>query len=94
VNGIFNRTMRRAVRAFQLGQWLPGDGQLGSETWVRLMDYTPTAMNWAASASTASSLLSANSPLGASSPMGGPPVPAAHKPLSATLPAVRNELAP
>ena len=44
VNGIFNRTMRRAVRAFQEAHGLPGDGQLGSETWVQLMNYTPTAV--------------------------------------------------
>jgi hypothetical protein len=87
VNGIFNRTMRRAVRAFQESQGMTGDGQLGSETWTRLMDYTPTAVNWAATASTASSLIGAPS-------LGGPLMPAAHKPLSATLPPVRDELAP
>jgi putative peptidoglycan binding protein len=80
VNGIFNRTMRRAVRAFQEAHGLPGDGQLGNETWVQLMNYTPTAVNWAATASTASSLAS------------GPLLGAAPKPLSATLPAVRCEL--
>jgi hypothetical protein len=80
VNGIFNRTMRRAVRAFQEAQGLPGDGQLGSETWVRLMNYTPTPVNWAATASTASSLMS------------GPLAPAAHRPASAILPPVRDEL--
>jgi hypothetical protein len=80
VNGIFNRTMRRAVRAFQEAQGMTGDGQLGSETWTRLMDYTPTPVNWGATASTASSLMS------------GPLFDTARKPLSATLPAVRDEL--
>jgi len=74
VDGIFNRTMRRAVRAFQEAHGLPGDGQLGSETWVQLMNYTPTAVDWGATASTASSLTS------------GPLVTAARKPLSASLP--------
>jgi Putative peptidoglycan binding domain len=81
VNGIFDRTMRRAVRAFQEEHGLPGDGQLGNETWVQLMNYTPTSVNWAATASTASSLMS------------GPLLNAAHKPLSASLPPKRDELA-
>jgi peptidoglycan hydrolase-like protein with peptidoglycan-binding domain len=72
--------MRRAVRAFQEAHGLKGDGRLGSETWVQLMNYSPTAVNWAATASTASSLMS------------GPLAEAAHKPRSATLPAVRCEL--
>lgn len=80
VNGIFNRTMRRAVRAFQEAHGLAGDGQLGNETWVQLMNYTPQKVNWAATASTASSLMS------------GPLLNAAHKPRSATLPTVRCEL--
>jgi hypothetical protein len=82
VDGIFNRTMRRAVRAFQEAHGLRGDGQLGSETWVQLMNYTPTPVNWGATASTASSLAS------------GPLLSAAHRPLSATLPPKRDELAP
>jgi hypothetical protein len=87
VNGIFNRTMRRAVRAFQEAQGMTGDGQLGSETWARLMDYTPTAVNWAATASTASALTA--------SPMLSARLPVtARAPLSATLPPVRDELAP
>jgi hypothetical protein len=80
VNGIFDRTMRRAVRAFQEAQGLPGDGQLGSETWVRLMNYTPTAVNWGATASTASSLTR------------GPLLATPRAPLSATLPPLRDEL--
>ncbi|HXF32552.1 MAG TPA: peptidoglycan-binding domain-containing protein [Solirubrobacterales bacterium] len=82
VDGIFDRTMRRAVRAFQEAHGLPRDGRLGSETWVQLMNYTPTAVDWGATAATASSL------------MGGPLVRSARRPLSATLPPVRDELAP
>jgi Putative peptidoglycan binding domain len=88
VNGLFNRAMRRAVRAFQEAQGMAGDGRLGTETWVRLMNYTPTPVNWAATASTASSLMSG--PLAGTAPR---PL-AAHAPLSATLPPVRDELAP
>jgi hypothetical protein len=82
VNGIFNRTMRRAVRAFQEAHGMPGDGQLGSETWTKLMDYTPFKVAWGATASTASSLLR------------GRAATLARTPASASLPPVRDELAP
>ena len=87
VNGIFNRTMRRAVRAFQEAQGLPGDGQLGSETWVTLMNYTPTAVDWGATASVASFLLRGDGAVGLRAGT------LARRPLSATLPPVRDELA-
>jgi hypothetical protein len=77
VNGIFNRPMRRAVRAFQEEHGLEGDGQLGSETWAQLVNYTPFRVEWAASTPTTSAL-------------GGRT--AAHRPASASLPAVRDEL--
>lgn len=77
VNGIFNRTMRRAVRAFQEEHGLEGDGQLGSETWAQLVNYTPFRVEWAASTPIVSAL-------GART--------AAHRPASASLPAKRNEL--
>jgi hypothetical protein len=77
VNGIFNRPMRRAVRAFQEEHGLDGDGQLGSETWAQLVNYTPLRVEWASSTPVASAL-------------GGRR--AAHRPASASLPAVRDEL--
>jgi hypothetical protein len=81
VNGIFERATRRAVRAFQEAHGLePADGQLGEETWAQLIDYTPAKVEWAAGSSTAIA-----SSVGAST--GGP-----HKPLSADLPARRDEL--
>jgi hypothetical protein len=80
VNGIFNRAMRRAVRAFQEEHGMTGDGQLGSETWTKLMDYTPFKVEWGATASIASSL------------MRGRAAAPARRPLSATLPPVRDEL--
>jgi hypothetical protein len=81
VNGIFERTTRRAVRAFQEAHGLePADGQLGEETWAQLIDYTPAKVEWAAGTSTATA-----SSVGANA--GG-----ARKPLSADLPARRDEL--
>jgi Putative peptidoglycan binding domain len=80
VNGVFNRTMRRAVRAFQEEHGMTGDGQLGSETWAQLMAYTPFKVEWGATASTASSL------------MQGHAATSAPRPASATLPPFRNEL--
>jgi hypothetical protein len=77
VNGIFNRPMRRAVRAFQEEHGLEGDGQLGSETWEQLVDYTPFRVEWGASTPIVSAA-------------GGRS--AAHRPASASLPPVRDEL--
>jgi hypothetical protein len=79
VNGIFNRRMRRAVRAFQEEHGLEGDGQLGSETWAQLVDYTPFRVEWGASTPIVSAA-------------GGRS--AAHRPRSASLPAKRDELSP
>jgi len=79
VNGIFEARTRRAVRAFQEAHGLPTDGVLGTETWTQLLDYTPFSVEWAAS-----------TPIVSSSARAG----VAHKPLSATLPAKRNELTP
>jgi hypothetical protein len=78
VNGIFERKTRRAVRAFQEEHGLEGDGQLGSETWAQLVNYTPFNVDWAAATPIVSSL-------GAMS--------GAHRPASASLPAKRDELA-
>jgi hypothetical protein len=89
VNGIFERRTRRAVRAFQEAHGLTPDGKLGSETWAQLVNYTPFRVEWAAAAPIVSSL-ERGAP--GSGPHPGPPV--AHKPLSATLPAVRDELSP
>jgi Putative peptidoglycan binding domain len=88
VNGIFNRPMRRAVRAFQEAHGLSGDGQLGSETWAKLVDYTPFKVEWGASTSVASSRPRGGGP-GVGVGAGG-----ARKPLSARLPPKRDELLP
>jgi hypothetical protein len=80
--------MRRAIRAFQEERGMTGDGQLGMETWVQLMSYSPTAVNWAApsTAASASALLSAPAALGAGR------FSAARAPASASLSALRCEL--
>jgi hypothetical protein len=77
VNGIFERRTRRAVRAFQEAHGLTADGRLGSETWAQLVNYTPFRVEWAA-----------GSPIVSSLERRSPP----HRPLSADLPPVRDEL--
>jgi hypothetical protein len=79
VDGIFEGRTRRAVRAFQEEHGLPGDGQLGSDTWAQLVNYTPFKVEWAATTPIVSALGGG----------GGP-----HQPASASLPSVRDELAP
>jgi hypothetical protein len=79
VDGIFEGKTRRAVRAFQEEHGLEGDGQLGSDTWAQLVNYTPLRVEWAATTPIVSSL-------------GGGA--GAHRPASASLPAKRNELTP
>jgi hypothetical protein len=85
VNGIFEGATRRAVKAFQEAHGLPGDGQIGTETWAQLVDYTPFRVEWAAGTSTAA----ASSVGSGASPRSG----VAHKPLSADLPPRHDELA-
>ncbi|HEX3734147.1 MAG TPA: peptidoglycan-binding domain-containing protein [Solirubrobacterales bacterium] len=81
VNGIFEGATRRAVKAFQEAHGLPADGQLGSETWAQLVDYTPARVEWSASASASALDLSAR------------PAPGgARRPRSASLPPRRDEL--
>jgi hypothetical protein len=84
VNGVFERATRRAVRAFQEAHGLTPDGQLGSDTWAQLVDYTPFRVEWASPSPITTSLGPRLSRHGVG----------AHRPRSATLPAVRDELAP
>ncbi|MGH2937500.1 MAG: peptidoglycan-binding domain-containing protein [Solirubrobacterales bacterium] len=79
VDGIFEGKTRRAVRAFQEEHGLEGDGQLGSDTWAQLVNYTPLRVEWAATTPIVSGLVGRA---------------AAHRPRSATLPAIRDELSP
>jgi hypothetical protein len=79
VDGIFEGRTRRAVRAFQEEHGLKGDGQLGSDTWAQLVNYTPFRVEWAATTPIVSAL---------SGPSG------AQRPRSASLPPKRDELSP
>jgi Putative peptidoglycan binding domain len=87
VNGIFEGATRRAVRAFQEAHALPVDGQLGPETWAKLLDYTPVKVEWGASNQIAASLR--GGAVGAS----GARFAAPSRPRSASLPPLRDELA-
>jgi hypothetical protein len=90
VDGIFDRRTRRAVRAFQEEHGLKGDGQLGTETWAQLVNYTPFRVEWAATTPIVSSLRR-----GAAKGAGAFDRSAtAHRPRSASLPPVRDELTP
>lgn len=79
--GIFNRVTYRAVRRFQKSRGLAVDGRVGNRTWNRLMRTTPVRVRWSAARtrSRPAGVSAANAPLAA--------------PLSADIPAVRNEIA-
>ena len=56
MNGIFERATRHAVRLFQEAHDLPVDGQIGTDTWAKLLDCTPVKVEWGADDSVAASL--------------------------------------
>lgn len=83
VTGLFKGQTRSAVAAFQPFQQqsgLPPDGVIGTETWRRLLDYTPLRVAWGSKPFKGRSLTLAARPGGADAP------------LSASLPARRNEI--
>jgi hypothetical protein len=90
VNGIFEGATRRAVKAFQEAHGLPADGQLGTDTWAQLVDYTPARVEWSASASARPLDFSARPALGGAIRRVGE----ARRPRSASLPPLRDELCP
>lgn len=79
--GIFNRVTLRAVRQFQRRRGLMVDGVVGTQTWNRLLRVRPVRVRWGAANR------NRRLPAGVSNLT----VPSA--PLSAGLPAVRNEIA-
>ena len=79
--GIFNRVTYRAVRRFQKSRGLGADGVVGTRTWNRLMRVTPVRVKWSAARTRGRSA-------GASASRVAPSAP-----LSANLPAIRNEIA-
>jgi hypothetical protein len=78
VTGLFGPETEAAVRAFQEAHSLPSTGVIGTETWQALLAYEPEPVQWSA----------ARPGTGA---LGAHAVPA-HKPLSASLPAVADEI--
>ena len=80
VTGIFGAQTYNAVVAFQQQSGLYADGQIGTDTWVALLRSTPVPVQWGARATTSTARSIAARPGGASAP------------LSAGIPAVRDEL--
>jgi hypothetical protein len=68
VDGIFEGATRRAVKAFQEAHGLPADGQLGSDTWAQLVNYTPARVEWSASASVGARVFAPRKPRSADLP--------------------------
>lgn len=78
--GVFNYKTRRAVRRFQKSRKLEIDGVVGTQTWNRLLRVRPVRVRWSGARSRA-----------LRGRISGPV--AAGAPVSARLPAVRNEIA-
>jgi len=80
VTGIYGNQTYNAVFAFQQQKGLLPDGMIGTDTWHKLLEYTPVRIAWGARALRARSLTGRAGSAGA--------------PLSATLPARANEIDP
>jgi hypothetical protein len=77
VTGIFGNQTRAAVREFQEGHGLEVDGRIGTDTWQALLSFTPYRVPWAS---------------GVEGFALGRRPGRASRPLSASLPAERDEL--
>jgi hypothetical protein len=82
VTGIYGNGTYSAVVNFQYQNGMLADGVLGTETWRKLLTYTPVRVAWGASSSASASRAIRARPAGAGAP------------LSASLPARRNEIDP
>lgn len=78
--GIFNAPTVRAVRKFQRARGLEVDGVVGTQTWNRILKIRPVRVRWSAARNR-------------SRPAGASATTTLNAPLSARMPAVRNELA-
>jgi len=87
VTGIYGARTANAVTAFQQQKGLFADGRIGADTWSRLLQYQPVKVNWGASRAAARGRAAASLAVTAR-PGGG----AADAPLSASLPARRDEI--
>lgn len=79
VTGLFGKLTFAAVRSFQSARGLPADGQIGTDTWKALLEFTPYRMRWAGSRGLTAGGWSGR-------------VRAPSRPLSASLPATAYEI--
>ena len=89
VTGLFKGQTRNAVIAFQQQKGLLADGMIGTDTWHKLLEYAPVRVLWGSDVYTRGSSSSAREPLSLAARPGGESAP-----LSASLPARRNEIDP
>ena len=82
VTGLFKSQTRSAVADFQQERGLYPDGVIGTETWRRLLEVAPVRVAWGSEVYNRRSISLAARPGGAAAP------------LSASLPALRNEIDP
>ena len=82
VTGIFASRTQAAVAAFQQQMGMLADGMIGTDTWHKLLDYTPVTVEWGSPVYNRRSRSTTAPPGGADAP------------LSASLPPRRNEIDP
>jgi peptidoglycan hydrolase-like protein with peptidoglycan-binding domain len=82
VTGIFASRTQAAVAAFQQQKGVLADGMIGTDTWHKLLDYTPVTVEWGSAVYNRRSRSITARPGGADAP------------LSASLPPHRNEINP
>jgi Putative peptidoglycan binding domain len=68
VTGLFGKQTRAAVKAFQEGRGMLADGEIGTDTWLALMELTPYRVPWARAARASGRAAWPSKPLSASLP--------------------------
>jgi Putative peptidoglycan binding domain len=84
VTGVYGKRTIAAVRTYQGSHALPVDGAIGTTTWQSLLNFVPVRVHWSGSSARVSSGSASSSRAGL----------APSRPLSASLPARGDELAP